>query len=345
MDKVRTDGAECAVLAAVAGFGLLGARWGQTAPEQAARWTVDAALLTMLGGGAIFAALFLAGHFALRRFGRTDSWLYGAAGAAAAIGAFLCFGGVRSIALAGDQGLVTVAIGLPLLAGWCLGAVYRRMAGLEHPAPRAAPADIEAAAVRACGHSPLPLASNAPDAPARLPHAPAATLIEAGEERYYDGPLQVRTSAALLAASGAAVGGFFAALVLLGAIAGAITTRDASALGMGMSVGAGASILLVLFFALFLFLPVWISHKVAQKFRVVTVGGYAGVGFATCIAVGILLPPFLVAAPFAAGAMALYRRWAGVEPVPLPGDIVVGDERALVGAGHAARRYRRVVRG
>ena len=68
-------------------------------------------------------------------------------------------------------------------------------------------------------------------------------------------------------------------------------------------------------------------------------------GFGTCVAVGILLPPFLVAAPFTAGAMALYRRWAGVEPVPLPGDVVVRDARALVGADHAARRYRRVVSG
>jgi hypothetical protein len=340
MDKVRTDWSESAVLAAVAGFALLGARWGQTAPGDAAQWTVDAVLLTLLGGGAAFAALFLAAHFALRRFGRTHYALYGAAGAAAGFAAFLCFGGLRSIALAGEQGLVTIAVGLPLAIGWSLGAIYRRMAGLEDPGPRAAPEEIAASAARAFAAAPAP--SNAPDAPAPCG---APVLIEAGDERYYAGPLQVRTSGALLAASGAAVGGIFAALVLLGAIVGAVSARDASALGMGMGVGIGASILLVFAFALFLFLPVWMSHKVAQRFQVTTTGGYAGVGFGTCIAVGILLPPFLVAAPFAAGAMALYRRWAGVEPVPLPGDVVVRDSRALVGADHAARRYRRVVGG
>jgi hypothetical protein len=345
MDKVRTDRTESAVLGAIVGFGLLGARWAQTPPKEAAQWTVDALLLTLIGGGAVFAALFLAGHFALRRCGRSDSWLYGSVGAAAAFAAYLCFGGVRSITLASEQGLVTVAIGLPLLAGWALGAVYRSMAGLERPAQRAAPAEIEAAAARVARAAPPAIASNAPDAPAPLSHAPSATLIEAGGERYYDGPLQVRTSAPLLAASGAAVGGFFGALVLVGAIAGAITSRDASAIASGMSAGIGVSILIIFVFALFLFLPVWISHKVAQKFQVTTVGGYAGTGFATCLAVGILLPPFLAAAPFAAGAMALYRRWAGLEPVPLPGDVLVADERALVGADHAARRYRRVVRG
>jgi hypothetical protein len=340
MDKVRTDGAESAVLAAVAGFGLLGARWGQTAPEAAAQWTVDAILLTLIGGGALFAALFLLCHFALRRLGRTHYALYGVAGAAAGFAAFLIFGGVRSIMLAGEQGLVTVAIGLPLAIGWSLGAIYRRMAGLEDAGPRAAPEEIAAAAAQASAAVPAP--SNAPDAPAP---GGAPVLIEAGDEHYYSGPLQVRTSGALLAASGAAVGGILGALVLLGAIAGAVSARDASALGIGMGAGIGVSLLLVFGFALFLFLPVWLSHKVAQRFRVTTTGGYAGVGFGTCIAVGILLPPFLVAAPFAAGAMALYRRWAGVEPVPLPGDVVVRDPRALVGADHAARHYRRVVSG
>jgi hypothetical protein len=340
MGKVRTDGAEAAILAVIAGFGLLAARWAQTAPKEAAGWTVDTLLLTLAGGGALFAALFLAGHFGLRRFGRASYWEYGAAGAAAAMAAYLALGGLRSIDLAAEQGLVTVAVGVPILAGWCLGAVYRRMAGLEDAAPRAEPDAIAAAAAAATSPT---VASNAPDAPAPSPGTPA--LIEAGGALYYAGPLQVRSSVPLLAASGAAVGGILGALVLLGTVIGAVGARDAEALGLGLGAGIGVSILLVLLFALFLFLPVWLSHKVAQRFRVVTSGGYAGVGFATCIAVGILLPPFLVAAPFTAGAMALYRRWAGVEPVPLPGDVVVRDEHALVREDHAARRYRRVVRG
>lgn len=341
MDRVRTDATESTVIAIVAGFGLLGARWGQTPLKAAGQWSVDAVLLTIFGGGLLFGALFLGAHFVFRRFGRTASWEYGAAGAVAGFAAYLAFGGVGAIALASDQGMVTLAVGLPLAAGWALGAIYRRMAGLDLPPRRAAPADIAAAAAAAPGAA---IASNAPDAPAPAA-ADGPALIAAGEEHYYSGPVQVRTSVALLAASGGAVGAILGALVLLGAVIGAVSARDAAALGVGMGTGIGVSILLVIAFALFLFLPVWLSHKVAQKFRVVTGGGYAGVGFATCVAVGILLPPFLVAAPFAAGAMALYRRWAGMEPVPLPGDVVIRDERDLVGADHAARRYRRVIRG
>jgi hypothetical protein len=40
---------------------------------------------------------------------------------------------------------------------------------------------------------------------------------------------------------------------------------------------------------------------------------------------------------------ALYRRFAGLEPVPLPEAVIATDPNALVGADHPARHQHRVI--
>jgi hypothetical protein len=42
---------------------------------------------------------------------------------------------------------------------------------------------------------------------------------------------------------------------------------------------------------------------------------------------------------------ALYRRFAGLEPLPLPETIIATDPNALVGADHPARQQHRVILG
>jgi hypothetical protein len=40
---------------------------------------------------------------------------------------------------------------------------------------------------------------------------------------------------------------------------------------------------------------------------------------------------------------ALYRRFAGLEPVPLPEAVIATDANALVGTDHPARQQHRVI--
>jgi hypothetical protein len=360
--KVRTDGGEIAILSGIAGFFLLLNRWGQASPKDVHAWTVDAAILSLVGGGVLFGGLLFAGHWAARRQAVVTPWAYAGAGALAALAAFFAFGGVRSVELAQAQGVVTIALGLPPLIGAGLGLVYRRMAGLEQDAPPADPAEIEAALVAARSHAVaaapagVPV-SNTPSAPtvgvavSNAPYAPAAhvtahsepALIEAGGQLHFAGPLQVRSSFALLAASGGAVGGLLAAIGVAFAIAGGIASGDPGQLGSAFKTGFGMSLLMIMFFGASLIVPTFLGHKLAQKLGIVSAGGYAGIGFVACFVAGFLFLPFFIAAPFTAVSMALYRRWAGIEPVPLPGDIVAVDRRALVAENHPARRYRRVV--
>jgi hypothetical protein len=54
-------------------------------------------------------------------------------------------------------------------------------------------------------------------------------------------------------------------------------------------------------------------------------------------------PLMIVAVAYGAIMGALYRRFAGLEPVPLPEAVVATDPNALVGADDPARRQHRVI--
>ena len=49
-------------------------------------------------------------------------------------------------------------------------------------------------------------------------------------------------------------------------------------------------------------------------------------------------PLMIVAVAHGAIMGALYRRFAGIEPMPLPEPVIVTDENTLVGADHSSRR-------
>jgi len=340
MQAIRTKWLLMLQLSGAAGFGLLLWAVSQSNGEKAvAVWTLDLAVLTLLLGGAAFGSLFGGGHFALRWAQVSASWSYGLAGALSGLIAFLGLGGVRSLELAQEVGTLSLALGLPALFGAVLGIIYHRRAGSDdEDADR--PARIEAALARLAP----PLAADGVPASATtaLPG-----LIAADGRQYYSGPLRVRTSLLLLFASGAAVGALFALLILvIGFSTNLIIAAErwAGSQGMLLRQGVGISIMLITFLGVTLFLPNVIAHKVAQKFRIVSTGGYCMVGFASCFAIGLLLPPFLFLAPPTAVSMVIYRRWVGLEPEALPPDVHVSDERALVGADHPARRYHKVIR-
>ena len=340
MQAIRTKFLLMLQLSGAAGFCLL--LWAVSQSKggkAAAGWTLDLAVLTFLLGSAAFGSLLGGGHYALRWAQVRASWAYGLAGALAGLIAFLGLGGLRSLELAQEVGTLSLALGLPALLGATLGVVYHRRAGGEdEDADR--PAAIEAALARV---EPRPTADGTP----ALAPAPLPALIAADGRHYYVGPLRVRSSLLLLFASGAAVGGLLALLILVLAFSTSLIVaaeRWAGSQGMLIRQGAGLSIMLITMLGVILFLPNLIAHKLAQKFKIVSTGGYCLMGFGACFAIGFLLPPFWLLAPPTAVSMLIYRRWAGLEPEPLPPDVHVSDERALVGADHPARRYHKVIR-
>jgi len=339
MQAIRTNFVTMAQLSGAAGFGLLLFAVSESnKAKDGADWTLDLAVLTLLIGAAAFGALFAGAHFSLRWAQVRAGWAYGVGGALCGLIAFLGLGGARSLPLAQEVGALSLALGLPALLGAILGLVYHRRAGSDDvDADR--PARIEAALARLAP----PLAADAVPGP---PTASLPPLITADGRHYYAGPLRVRTSLLLLFASGAAVGALFALLILvIGFSTNLIIAAErwAGSQGMLLRQGVGISIILITFLGVALFLPNVIAHKLAQKFKIVSTGGYCLMGFGSCIVIGFLLPFFWLLAPPTAVSMAIYRRWAGLEPESLPPDVHVSDERALVGADHPARHYHKVI--
>jgi hypothetical protein len=75
----------------------------------------------------------------------------------------------------------------------------------------------------------------------------------------------------------------------------------------------------------------------------------AAMAFALAFLIAMALPLFavlVIPAAFCGAIMgALYRRFAGLEPVPLPEAVIATDPNALVGADHPSRRQHSVIMG
>jgi hypothetical protein len=75
------------------------------------------------------------------------------------------------------------------------------------------------------------------------------------------------------------------------------------------------------------------------------IGGVAAFGCVLLLVLAVpILAALLVPAAFCGAIMsALYRRFAGLEPVPLPEVVIVTDPNALVGADHPSRHQHGVI--
>jgi hypothetical protein len=320
MKRTRTDWQVLVLVSGTAGV-LVGIASWQRAVVTGAAPTFDGLVLASLAGTAIFAAVLAGGHFAARDKARGRRGYYAVAGALAGLLSFAGSGGAALIEIAAEQQLVSLALGLPLVIGALLGIVYDSGAGIE---------DRDEARVEAIEQA---LEGSEGAEPA---------LIDTGEDQYFSGPMQVRFSLSLMFASGALLGLILAGIGFLLTLSGALISGEflgeataARVVGMTVAVTIGTGVLMVL--------PTLLGHYAATFFKARTAGAYVGYGFLANIALGLVTGVFLVAAPFAAATLALYRRLAGIEPVGLPDDIRVRDPRALVAADHPARRYHRVV--
>lgn len=180
--------------------------------------------------------------------------------------------------------------------------------------------------------------------------AAATAVHDIGTAEYFEGPLQVRTSAwatLIAAVAGATLYGFISLVALsdgqLPASALPPVFRINPILGAIYGI-VGTSVLFYIFIGR--------SHAFLQRRgkdglkSYALAGIYVPLGFAAALLA--LMGPFgsLYVLPWVLPsvlAMATYHRIAGFEPLDLPDDIEVGDPRALVPADHVRRHVRRIV--
>lgn len=269
------------------------------------------------------ATLLAAGHWLLRSYGLATRAAYALmGGAAAAIG--------YAVALSHDLNIMPPLAGthlsasvLPILVGIIAATLYAQFAGREMVrAARGSAAD-----------------TTAPSAP-RLPVT-------------FDGPVQVRTSivATLIASTVPA-----AIVALIIAPFAGMKFEPGTFQNMLWADQISRVVMPAYFFMFTLFataipsaIMVGITHAIARATRRTGGVAYAAIGAGVvALALVALLTwlPVLFFLPFVLiGAVmgAIYRRFAGLEPLALPEGVLANDPAALVGADDPARRTRAVI--
>jgi hypothetical protein len=270
----------------------------------------------------IDAALLIAGHWLLRSSGLASRMAYGLmGGAAAAIGYAFALSNDLNVIPPVDGSRITASI-LPILVGMIAATLYAQSAGREM----------------------VPAGSG------------NANNAEAAAPSTFDGPVQVRTSMAATAIASVIPAAIAVLLVLpfvtfLFAHWKTDGSQDAE-----LSKNITTIVLPAYFFMMALLataLPaaivVGVTHAAARVARRSSGLDYAIIGAAVGIVASMALLTFLPASLFpvgiATGAImgAVYRRFAGLEPLALPEAVLATDRATLVGEHDPSRRTRAVI--
>lgn len=301
---------------------------------------LDALMLSCLAGGLVFTVALLIGHLILHRLRVGQRWAYVALGSVALVGAYASQMPPSDLMAVARKGLVFYFFTLPAITGAVFGFIYAWRAGWEvereHP-----DALNEALAIH-------------PERAVDAASAPA--VVETPEARYFHGPLRVRTSFMLMflaALLSAFLGAVVRALIGMGIEAGYSPERSNAEVlnhAVEMSLGVGLEMFfLILVGVIPIFLCVIAGHFLARGLKRTAAWAYFGIGLVMPLVLalfsfGLLLVLAAMILLPTAVAMVLYRQFAGLEPAPVQEDILVSDERHLVGADHPRRRYGRVLK-
>jgi hypothetical protein len=283
-----------------------------------------------LAGALVFnGGLLFAFHLCLRNWVVVDRFAYSVAGLAAGVCSYAIMWSNGWLIALPSPGAELAGALLPGLAGAIAGFLYNQLAGLE-------PFELRASASRSVGAGP----GAAADEPPR-----------------FEGPVQVRTSVAA-AFTAATLPAFFMGLLAFGVfLLGVDVMTPGRATGPELTVAFALPAQIFVMTLLMTILPaaifVWLTHLAARALGGRTGLHYAGMGAALALAVSIAFGPFspltsieyLIGPAMLIGAVmgALYRRFAGLEAVPLPEPLIIDDERALVAADHPSRRGHSVI--
>lgn len=262
----------------------------------------------------IFAALLFAGHLSLRHFAIYSRTAYAMAGAVAAALAYVAaarYGILSNTPMPGTW--ISSAI-LPTLAGTLSGFLYGQIAGIET----------------------LTAGFDYSD--------PDFTPPGDAMRGRFEGPVRVRSSLGAMALVTFLPAALVCALALSVLQFGLFDMPKAYVAGMAAQAFL-TSMFVTALPALLLILTV---HHTARALGFRQGAQYAALGAGYAALFALLAGPFtaftsvtfLIIPSVVAGALmgALYRRFAGLEPVPLPEPIIVSDVEALVPADDQTRR-------
>jgi hypothetical protein len=216
--------------------------------------------------------------------------------------------------------LLTIGL-LPIVAGMIAGFLYGQFAGLA-PARRFPPLSDEGLAMSLA----------------------------------FDGPIRVRTSVAAIVIA-----------ALMPAVLTTVLSISLASLlpGFVRYMGSGSNPVIAVALPAQMFLTFLVAsivpsaifvlcmHHIARAIGQDRALAYTVIGGLMAALCAYLLSPMvpllpvsllmIVAAAYGAIMGALYHRFAGLEPVPLPEAVIATDPNALVGADHPARRQHRVI--
>lgn len=302
--------------------------WTSELPSPA---TADRLILLFLLFAGLNLAVMLAGDIVARQFGWWRRGHYLALGAVAAtISHAVALAPDAYVEAARDGALFGILL-TPVLIGMASAYLLYRSLGYdtEGDDPEALRAAAASEGTRQTGQA----------------------VHDTGTAAYYEGPLQVRSSAmaALIAAfAGAAL---FVVISLISMTDGVLPA------GAVPPVLRANPILGTLYGIIGLAIPFYVFVRRSHAFlqargkdavkSYVLAGVFVPLGFA--LAFTALMGPFgvLMVLPWvlpSIAAMIVYHRLAGFEPLALPADIEVSDPRTMLPADHIRRRVRRVVR-
>ncbi len=274
----------------------------------------------------IDAALLFAGHWLLRSFGLATRLAYGLmGGAAAAVGYAFALSQDLNLLPPLDGTRLTASV-LPILVGTIAATMYAQFAGREMVPAR--------------------------NGDATTPDSAPASAVPA----IFDGPVQVRTSMVATAIA-SMVPAAMVALVVIPFVTFVFTRWETGASQNPVWANQISQMTLpAYFFMLTLFataipaaIIIGITHAAARVTR--RTGGIdyaiigAVIGAVASAALLMFIPAGLFPVGIIAGAImgAIYRRFAGLEPLALPEAVLATDRATLVGEHDSARRTRAVI--
>ncbi|MGC2778272.1 MAG: hypothetical protein WA418_21830 [Bradyrhizobium sp.] len=312
-----------AVLVAMAALGLQAA----SPPELP---VPDQVVLLYAKRMATDAALLFAGHWLLQQARIASRLAYGLMGGAMAATSYAIAVQGSATMVPGMAGaMLTIGV-LPTIAGMICGFLYGQFAGLAAAPRRKGDGDGTLGADRAPNGDPVPLT--------------------------FDGPIRVRTSVAAVAIS-ATMPAVLTAILSFTITSLLLPSRVGDGLGPLFAAAIPAQMFMAILVATSVPSAIFVLalHHIARAVNRRRGAEYAGIGAAMALIFVLLVMPFapvfpatflLLPALAYGGIMgALYRRFAGLEPVPLPEAVIASDIQALVAADHPSRQRHGVIVG
>ncbi|WP_369724103.1 hypothetical protein AB8Z38_08135 [Bradyrhizobium sp. LLZ17] len=281
----------------------------------------DQIVMFYAGRMAMNAAFLFAGHTVLRQCKMSSRFAYGLMGGVMAAASYgIAMRNHIQLGAPGDGTVLTIGL-LPTIAGMIGGFLYGQFAGLVPVA-------------RAAGTTPH---ANAPAAPPAI---------------VFDGPVQVRTSVAGIAIA-ALMPTVLATLLpytLLPLLMHGFADKSTAHIFAAVIPAQTFMIMMVISVipsSIFMLCVHHVARAMSRRraWEYAAIGGVAAFACALLLALAVpLLSALLVPAAFCGALMgALYRRFAGLEPLPLPELVVASDPNALVSADHPSRHQHGVI--